>query len=93
MYVVTVSFEIIPGQVDSFLPLIVKNARASRDLEPGCQQFDVCRRGDEVFLYEVYDDRAAFDAHLGTDHFRAFDAEVADMISSKSVTLFDEVHR
>jgi autoinducer 2-degrading protein len=38
-----------------------------------------------VFLYEVYDDRAAFDAHLSAPHFKSFDAATAGMIRSKKV--------
>jgi quinol monooxygenase YgiN len=40
-----------------------------------------------VFLYEVYDDRAAFDAHLATAHFKRFDAAVAPMVASKAVRI------
>ena len=63
-------------------------ASASARDEPGCRQFDVCHdpdHPDHVFLYEVYDDRAAFDAHLSTPHFKSFDAATAGMIRSKKV--------
>jgi len=93
MYAVCVTFKIHPGQMQEFLPLMVSNARTSRDEESGCQMFDVCVRGDEVFLYEVYDDRAAFDLHLTSSHFRTFDAKVAHMVASKQVAMFDEVIR
>lgn len=93
MYVVTVNFSITAGRMDDFLPLMIENARASKRDEPGCQQFDVCCDGDQVFLYEVYDDRDAFNLHLAAPHFKAFDAAVADMIADKSVKTFDEVHR
>jgi len=45
MYAVCVTFKIRPGQMDQFLPQMVENARTSRALEPGCQQFDICRAG------------------------------------------------
>lgn len=91
MYAVTVTFEIKPDQVEAFMPLMVENARASLEQEPGCHQFDICRDGAVVFLYELYDDRAAFDAHLQTAHFLGFDAAVGPMIDSKSIRLFKEV--
>ena len=75
------------------MPLMIKNAQTSRDVETGCQMFDVCRNEDLVFLYEVYDNRAAFDVHLASDHFHEFDAAVADLIEKKQVHLFDEVTR
>jgi quinol monooxygenase YgiN len=50
------------------------NAAASVRDEPGCLVFDVLRdRSDPdlVWLYEVYTDEAAFEAHMRTSHFLA----------------------
>ncbi len=94
MFVVTVTFTINPEAWQKFLPLMTENARASTANEPECHQFDVCTDPSTphtVFLYEVYTDRAAFDAHLQTPHFKAFDAAVTDMIASKDVTLMDRI--
>ena len=91
MYIVTVEFNVKPAQVAEFMPLMVENARASRDTEPGCRQFDVCADPQAphlVFLYEVYDDRAAFDAHLATAHFKSFDQRVAAMLAGKVVRTY-----
>ncbi len=91
MLVVTVTFDLKPGSSTRFLPLMLNNARASRELEPGCRQFDVCldpKNPNKVFLYEVYDNDAAFDEHLAAEHFRRFDAEVSTMLESKEVRRF-----
>ncbi|MCV2888793.1 antibiotic biosynthesis monooxygenase [Ruegeria sp. XHP0148] len=93
MFAVTVSFRIHPERMAAFLPLMIENARASRDLEPGCRQFDICRDGGEIFLYEIYDDRRAFDAHLASAHYRTFDVAVADMVVEKTVRFYEEVIR
>ena len=93
MYAVTVEFDIHADKLDAFLPLMLENARTSREAEPGCLQFDVCREGAFIFLYELYEDRAAFDAHLASAHFKSFDAAVGGMIASKRIKLFDEVLR
>ena len=88
MYVITVELEIDATKLDAFLPLMAQNAAASVRDEPGCRQFDVCQDPDKparMFLYEVYDDRAAFDAHLATPHFIAFDEATTGMIISKTV--------
>jgi quinol monooxygenase YgiN len=88
MYVVTVEFVIAPGRGAAFLEAMTANARTSRAVEPGCRQFDVCidpadpRR---VFLYELYDDPAAFGVHVASPHFKAFDATVKPWIESKTV--------
>ena len=91
-FVVTVTFRIRHEWAQSFLPLMTANAAASLANEPGCLRFDVAlsEGGDatEVFLYEVYTSRAAFDVHLASDHFRSFDQAVKTMVVSKSVRTF-----
>lgn len=95
MYAVTVLFRIHPDQIDSFMPLMLKNARTSLRDEPGCFMFDVCRGEppEEVFLYELYENRAAFEAHLASTHFKSFDAAVAGMVAGKEIRTYGEVHR
>ncbi len=88
MYVVTVTFTIDPAQRNAFLPLMLENARISRDDEPGCRHFDVCTddaKPNTVFLYELYDDRAAFDAHLDSAHFKSFAAAVQPMLRGRVI--------
>ncbi|MGR3502285.1 putative quinol monooxygenase [Pseudaestuariivita sp.] len=89
-YVVAVTFTIHAGRMAEFLPLMRTNANASLREEPGCLQFDICVEGDEVFLYEVYVDVAAFAAHRETAHFLTFDAQVADLVAGKSVKTYAE---
>lgn len=91
MIAVVVTFQIKPGQMTAFLPLMQDNACTSQLVEAECHQFDICRAGDEVLLYEIYENRAAFDLHLDSAHFKAFDAAVAEMIASKDVRLFEDV--
>ncbi|KUF10048.1 putative quinol monooxygenase [Pseudoponticoccus marisrubri] len=94
MFAVTVTLTLHPGTRAAFLPLMTENARRSLADEPGCRQFDICTDGaEQVFLYEIYDSAAAFDAHLDSAHFKAFDAQVAGMIAEKTVTTWDEVIR
>jgi quinol monooxygenase YgiN len=94
VYVVTVEFTIDPQRFDQFLPLMLDNARHSREDEPGCRQFDVCvddtRRG-VVHLYELYDDRAAFDAHLASSHFQSFAAATQTMITDRAMRTWRRV--
>lgn len=92
MYCVTVLFQIAQGQMDPFVPLMIENARTSLAKEPGCRVFDVWSEGSTVFLYEVYDNRAAFDAHLASEHFRAFDAAAGPMVVSKQITTLGTSH-
>lgn len=96
MYAVVVTFTLKPGHRDAFLPLVLSNAAMSRSEEVGCHRFDVCTnpsRQEEVFLYEIYTDRDAFDAHLNSLHFAAFDAATGDMIQAKSIATYEQVHQ
>lgn len=94
MYVVTVEFTIDPAQWDAFLPLMLDNAQRSRDDEPGCRQFDVCTdagRPGVVYLYELYDDRAAFDTHLASAHFKAFAQATQAMIRHRVIATWHRI--
>ena len=94
MFAIVVTIQLFPGKLDAFLSLIRENAATSRTQEPGCHQFDVAtdpERPDEVFLYELYSDAAAFAHHLTTAHFATFDASSADLIVSKDVRTYARV--
>ena len=95
MYAVCVNLDIAPDRMDEFMPLMRQQADNSVGREPGCQRFDVLTdpaRPNHVFLYELYDDRAAFEVHMQTDHFGSFDATVAPMVESKVVVTYDSVY-
>jgi quinol monooxygenase YgiN len=94
MYVIVAEFTVKPERVGDFLDAIKVNAGHSVAREPGCRQFDVCvdaERGEVIYLYEVYDDEAAFQAHIKTDHFHVFDGAVGDWVVDKSVTAYHRV--
>jgi (4S)-4-hydroxy-5-phosphonooxypentane-2,3-dione isomerase len=91
-YVITVEFDVVAAQFETFLRLMADNAEASRRDEPGCKRFDVCRPRDSenrVFLYEIYDDEAAFQAHLQTGHFKSFATATKDMITARKIIACD----
>ncbi|WP_371154482.1 putative quinol monooxygenase [Jannaschia sp. 2305UL9-9] len=93
MFAVVVTITVQEGQMPAFLPAMMENARASL-AEPACNRFDVCTdpaRPTEVFLYELYDDEAGFDAHRETAHYKAFDAIAAPLIATKDVRTYAQV--
>ncbi len=74
-FVVIAEFTIRPDCLDAFMALASQDAGDSVANEPGCQQFDAVQpegTTDQVVLYEVYDDRASFDAHLQSAHYFPF---------------------
>ena len=90
MLLVAVTFEIRPERAEAFRDRVGRQATDSLE-EPGCRRFDVwCDTGDcsRVFLFEIYDDRAAFDAHLASAHFRDFDATVTPWIRDRRAELW-----
>jgi quinol monooxygenase YgiN len=94
MYVVTASFQIDPKFSSAFREQMIGNARMSRGAEPGCLQFDVCTdpmHKDRIFLYEVYADRAAFDAHLLTAHYKSFEETAGPWITAKDVRTYERI--
>lgn len=94
MIAVCVTFDIVEGQLEPFLTLMHRQAETSLAQEEGCHHFDVCTQNaieNRVFLYEVYTERAAFDLHLASEHFKTFDAAVAAMIMAKSVDIYDRI--
>jgi (4S)-4-hydroxy-5-phosphonooxypentane-2,3-dione isomerase len=87
-YAITVEFILKSGCMAAFRKLIDQNAQNSLDLEPGCRRFDVLvplNKPNTVFLYEIYDDKAAFEAHLKSAHFLTFNQKSSSLVHSKSV--------
>jgi autoinducer 2-degrading protein len=93
-YVIFVDFRLKPGAKHEFRRLIDANARESCRTEPGCQRFDVLElpsEADRILLYEIYDDRAAFENHLKTSHYDLFNRRSAEHVAEKQVKICDLV--
>lgn len=91
MFVVVVKFSISVGNSRVFHNRVMQQARDSLQKEPECHVFDVCVDCDDdhlILLYEVYSDKAAFDEHLRSEHFRDFDDEVRGLVEEKVVEVY-----
>ena len=94
MFVVLVEFEAKAAFIDRFRDRVRRQARDSLSLEPECELFDVCvdpSNPCRVLLYEVYQDEAAFERHLQSEHFLDFDRSVRDWIDSKTFTRLERI--
>ena len=63
---VIATIEVTPGSRDTYLEQLMAHRRRSLEGEPGTLVFDILvphDKPDEIMLYEVYADQAAFDAH------------------------------
>ena len=91
-YGITVGFQLAEGAAGAFLPLVRANAAASLRLEPGCHCFDVLvplqTGACDVMLFEIYADKAAFQTHLDSWHFRDFDKATQAMVIGKTIAEF-----
>ena len=94
MFVVCVEFGIALPHLDEFLLAMRKNARLSLRDEEGCQQFDICQDQQNpasIFLYEIYDDEAAFEAHKAARHYHEFNHAIDGMVVKKSVRFLQNI--
>jgi quinol monooxygenase YgiN len=86
-FVLIVEFDVKPEQLSRFNQLIAVNAKASVAEEPGCRQFDVlqdAQQPNRIVLYEVYDDAAAFQDHLGRQHTQTFLAAAKPLVDKQT---------
>lgn len=92
LFAVVVFFELELDARTSFIELVTANAKTSVEVEPACHRFDVLvseDRPNSVMLYELYADKAAFELHLASSHFKAFDALSKSMVATKAVTIYE----
>lgn len=90
-FIVIAEFRVKPDCMAAFLAAAQEDAAQSVAQEPGCRQFDVIRpegEDDAVVFYEVYDSRAAFDAHLKTPHLARFREAFPALISEEHPVRF-----
>lgn len=72
MYVVTARWVAKPGEEERIVEILATLTPLTR-AEPGCRMYLAHRSLDDprtFFLYEQYDDEAAFAAHAESDHVR-----------------------
>ena len=94
-FVVIPEFVVEPECLDDFLALAQDDASHSLADEPGCKQFDIVQlesAPNRLVFYEVYDSRAAFEAHLQTPHLARFRAGVGSLVSEALPVRFATRH-
>jgi quinol monooxygenase YgiN len=93
VYINAVDLDINPADTAKFLEFVKENGAASVK-EPGCREFDItvlAKDPNHVFLFEVYDNEAALNAHRATDHFKKFAAATANMVTGRNVRALSPV--
>lgn len=95
MFVVTVEFSIHQQHEREFQETVLKQARNSLTLETDCHRFDVsidAKDGGRVFLYELYTDEAAYQAHRQTHHYHEFSTRIADWVAQKNIQTWQSLY-
>ena len=93
-FILVVHLQIKPGAVDKFMPPALENARATRETEPGCRQFDVVvdpQDATKIVFYEVYDSEEAFHAHQRAPHFKSYADTALQYLDSRTRTVYTRI--
>lgn len=80
-----VDLEIMPTELAKFLAALKENGAATIT-EPGCRRYDILQsttNPNQIFIYEVYENEAAVQAHRATDHFKKYLAVTKDMVAKR----------
>ena len=83
-----VDFRVKPGTKARFLEIIGEHAAQTLANEEGCLRFEVCdplEGEDRVFLYEMYADEAALEAHKASPILARTRERYADLMESRDV--------
>ena len=86
---VTAFVTVKPGQEDAFVAAAQPCITASR-AEAGVRQYDLWREvdGERRFVFdELYVDDAAVQAHMASDHFKAFGMAARDLAAARPVII------
>jgi len=85
MLALLVTIHIQPERRDAFIASMLDDARGSVNDEPGCFRFDVLQDAKDpntIYLYEVYRDQDAMQAHVQAPHFIRWRDTVKDWYAS-----------
>lgn len=88
LYVNAVDIDVVPGKIEDYLVAIKEVGAASIKSEPGCSEFDITvsqKDPNHLFIFEVYENAAAFDAHLKSDHYKKYAATAKDVVAKREV--------
>ena len=93
-FALVVRFTVRPGAEAQFDALVAETAAGIRDHEPGTLVYACHTVQDQPrqrIFYELYRDRAAFEAHEQTAHTRRFLAERSALLEATDVDFLDVV--
>ena len=87
-YVITADFEIVAADFDKYVALAKENAAASIK-DSGCREFNIAissKNPNHVYIFEIWENAAALEAHRATDHLEAYVTATKDMVAKRNIT-------
>ena len=93
LYVSAVDLQIAPGSMKKFLAALNADG-AAMIKEPGAREFDSAvdqKASNHVFIFEVYNDAAAYDAHQKTAAYDKFVMGAMGMLTHYNIRPFSSV--
>ena len=93
-FVLVVRMKVAEGNEGRVAELVPELARASRE-EPGCELYIPCRDPEDpssYVFYEQYQDKAAFEEHGASEHFKRIGAgELFGLMESRERAFYETV--
>lgn len=91
MVILHVTVQVKREHVDDYLAAVRHDAEHSESDEPGCLRFDVVQDRDDrhrFYLYEVYRDEAALEAHRQSPHFKLYAEKTSTWLAAPAERRF-----
>ena len=88
MLVLMVNIKVKPGRAGDFIAAIREDGEGTTAKEEGNLQFSAVQDSDDpdrFFLFEVYRDEAALEAHRQTAHFLKYREATAGLLAEETV--------
>lgn len=85
---IVATLKVKEGMNEPFEALLKDLAQKSETLEPGCLQYKPMRHLKDpqtYILLEQYEDKAAMDAHMASDHFREAGPKMGEFLAEKPI--------
>ncbi len=93
-FCIAVRWTMMTGEEERVISL-AQSMLAPSNAEPGCRAYVLHRDPADpsaLFLYEQYDDQAAFQAHCDSPHFKAtVEAEVFPRLTDRRLEIYDSL--
>jgi (4S)-4-hydroxy-5-phosphonooxypentane-2,3-dione isomerase len=93
LYINAADIDVVPALFDKFMAALKENGAATIK-EAGCRELDVAvspKDPHHVFIFEIYNNAAAWNSHQGTAHFLKFYGTTAQMMTKLDLRPFSSV--